>query len=86
MSDSLISHLRNEAILLACLLPFGCAPPQHWMRADNANQDAAALKQALADCDATAEKKGQDLDQMFGSESSYTALQKCMHDKGYTMR
>jgi len=56
------------------------------MRADNANQDAAALKQALADCDATAEKKGQDLDQMFGSESSYTALQKCMHDKGYTMR
>ena len=76
--------MRQAAILLACILPFGCAPPQHWLKANDTSQDAVALSKALIDCDEQAAEKGRTLDTMFGSESAYATLQKCMHDKGYT--
>jgi len=71
--------MRQAAILLACILPFGCAPQQHWLKANDTRQDAAALRKALIDCDEQAAAKGREtLDTMFGSESAYATLQKCM--------
>ena len=68
---------------------FGCASAHHWEKVDStgkieSTQDAAALRKTLDDCLVDAAEKKQDLDTMFGSESTHAEFEKCMHDKGYT--
>jgi hypothetical protein len=80
--------MMRKAILLMCISLFGCAAPR-WEKADIAGkveptQDVEALRKTLIECHALAAGKNQELDTLFGSESTYTAFEKCMHDKGYT--
>jgi hypothetical protein len=79
--------MRNQAVVVSCALLFGCASP-HWVKLDSAGkieptQNSGDLLKALDDCSVVAAATPEALDRLFGSESAYAALQKCMHDKGY---
>jgi hypothetical protein len=81
--------MRGAAIIVVCVLLFGYATPQHWMKADGAGktdsvQNPDDLRKALTDCAASSTGAGRELDTMFGSKSASATFQKCMHDRGYT--
>jgi hypothetical protein len=77
--------MRNAAIIVCCVLLFGCSTRQHWMKVDATGKIAPVqnpddLRKSLGACAAW---RGGDLSTLFGSQSEFTAFQKCMHDSGY---
>ena len=84
--------MRNKLLLLPCLLLLiGCSSSQPWSKPAGAgtqsSQDSTALRKALGDCLATAaeahEMYQDDLDELFGRNSTHAYFQKCMGGKGY---